>query len=300
MLSLDKAVQDFMREQVLRNNSKDTLSYYRISLKMFSDFVFDVVGDNANTDDLTIDMYKNYVFYLLQKTALKSSSVHTYLRAVKAFLNYLINEEIIPDYSRKIKLIRQDREVILPLSDTEIHKLLNHFNIDTVLGLRNKCIVLLMLDCGLRKAEVVKLLVNDVLWDRNLLLINGKGHKQRLVPFGQTVKEHLLKYYNVCRLSAMPSEHFFLNYYEEKPITRNTIHCLFAKLKSKTGITRLHPHLLRHTFATLYIIEGGNLETLRVILGHTTISMTQKYLHLATNYKLAYEKHNSHIDNIME
>lgn len=280
----------FMREQRIRRNSTSTIEYYKISLDKFSEFV-----GNIDIDELNIELYKAYTLHLLNDTDLKSTSVHTYLRAVKAFYNFLINEELIFDCSRKLKLIKQDKKVIVPLSDTEIKQLLSCFGSD-VLDIRNKCIVVLMLDSGLRLGEVVRLRINDV-YD-NFLIVNGKGSKQRVVPLGETCRSLLTQYIDNFRLSACSSAPLFVSKYEDKPLTVNAVHCFFDDLKLKTGINRLYPHLLRHTFATLYIIDGGNLETLRCILGHSTISITQIYLHLASNYKLAYSRHQSHLDNI--
>lgn len=73
---------------------------------------------------------------------------------------------------------------------------------------------------------------------------------------------------------------------------------LFQDLKTKSGITRLYPHLLRHTFATNYIYNGGNLEVLRVLLGHSTISITQIYIHLASQMHIINDKYNSHLDTL--
>lgn len=289
-LKFKQVYEMFIREQRIRRNSSATIEYYRISLDKFADFAGDI-----ETEDLTIELYKAYTLHLLDDTNLKSTSVHTYLRAVKAFYNWLINEELIPDCSRKLKLVKQDRKVIVPLSDDEIKKLLDCFCSD-VLDLRNKCIVVLMLDSGLRLGEVVRLRLDDV-YD-NFVVVNGKGSKQRVVPLGQTCRALLSEYIENFRLGASSSARLFISKYEEKPLTANAVHCFFEDLKVRTGISRLYPHLLRHTFATLYIIDGGDLETLRCILGHSTISITQIYLHLASNYKLAYRNHRSHLDNI--
>ena len=85
---------------------------------------------------------------------------------------------------------------------------------------------------------------------------------------------------------------------EREPITANTIKMLFQRLKSSSGISRLYPHLLRHTFATNYIIQGGNLEVLRVLLGHSSISITQIYIHLAAQMQLVNNKFDSHLDTL--
>lgn len=291
-LLFDDAYRIFMTEQRIRRNSAATIEYYRISLGKFRSF-----SGNIDVDYLNIELYKAYVLHLLDDTELKSTSVHTYLRAVKAFYNFLINEGFIFDCSRKLKLVRQDRSVIVPLSDEEICRLLDSFGETDRLELRNKCIVALMLDSGLRLGEVIRLRIDDVFPDGRFLIVNGKGNKQRVVPLGLSCSSLLGKYMSEVRAGA-PMGSLFLSKYNDKPLTRNAVHCFFGDLKVKTGISRLYPHLLRHTFATLYIIDGGDLETLRCILGHSTITITQVYLHLAANYKLAYRNHCSHLDKL--
>lgn len=79
----------------------------------------------------------------------------------------------------------------------------------------------------------------------------------------------------------------------------NTVKQVFQKLKKQTGILRLHAHLLRHTFATNYLVDGGDLETLRLLMGHSDLQVTMMYLHLAENKKLLQRKHQSHLDMII-
>lgn len=288
-MRLDEAYELFMREQRIRRNSSATLMYYEIALLKFNTFAGEIT-----TDELTLELYKAYTLYLLTDTALSSTSVNTYLRAVKAFYNYLINEELIPDFSCKLKLVRQDKSVIVPLSDHEIMKLLNCFGSGS-LELRNKCIVVLMLDSGLRLGEVVRLKMGDVFPDSRYIIVNGKGGKQRIVPLGQSCAD-LIGEYMKQRDQKRNAPLFVTN--KGEPITPNTVHCFFEDLRTRSGITRLYPHLLRHTFATLYIFDGGDLETLRCIMGHSTITITQIYLHLAANYRLAYGNHRSHLDTM--
>lgn len=97
---------------------------------------------------------------------------------------------------------------------------------------------------------------------------------------------------------AETSEPLFVDRFGN-PCNDNAIKQVFAKLKKYTGIERLHPHLLRHTFATQYIVNGGNLEMLRLIMGHSSITVTQIYLHLANNIKLMQKTHNSHLDKLL-
>ena len=296
-MNLHEAYNNFMFEQRVRNNSSATIDFYTATLGGFIDWV---TQNTETVEELTIKQYKEYII-LLSKSGLKSTSVNTHIRAVKAFYNYLIDEELIGDCSRKLKLIRQSKEEIIPLTDDEISSLLSCFDTSDVLQLRNKCFVLLMLDCGLRRSELTRLKVSDVNLKDNFLLVNGKGNKQRFVPMGATTA-HFLKEYDAFvkdKRSGKPSAPFLLDRFGNG-IDNNVIKMVFQDLKEQSGIQRLHPHLLRHTFATLYLVDGGDLEMLRCILGHSSISITQIYLHLSSNYTLIKSSHNSHVDRMTD
>lgn len=293
-MTVREAYDLFMYEQRFRNNSSATIDYYNITLGFFMDYV----GADESLEVLDIRMYKDYVVFLQSSGRLKSTSINTYVRAVKAFYNWLIDEEKIGDCSRKLKLIKQKREEIIPLSDEEIQKLLNCFDTSDLLDLRNKCLALLMVDSGLRRAETVRLRCCDVDFQRNSLLVTGKGDKERLVPIGSLTGAALREYADrVSERREKRTDFFFLDRFGA-PLDTNAVDLVFSKLKEITGIQRLRCHLLRHTFATNYLLDGGDLETLRIILGHSSIAITQLYLHIASSQKMLRSHHNSHLDNL--
>lgn len=293
-MTVREAFDLFMYEQRFRNNSGATIDYYNITLGFFLDYV----GSDESLDVLDIRMYKDYVVFLQSSGRLKSTSINTYVRAVKAFYNWLIDEEQIGDCSRKLKLIKQKREEILPLSDEEIQQLLNCFDTSDLLELRNKCLALLMVDSGLRRAETVRLRCCDVDFQHNSLLVTGKGDKERLVPNGAMTGAALREYADrVAERREKKTDFFFLDRFGA-PLDTNAVDLVFSKLKEVTGIQRLRCHLLRHTFAANYLLDGGDLETLRLILGHSSIAITQLYLHIATSQKMLRSHHNSHLDNL--
>lgn len=229
----------------------------------------------------------------MEQRKLKRVSVQSYARDVRVFLRWLYFEDMLDIDINRLRLVKSQKDVIQPLNDLESKKLLNMFDESVWLDLRNKLMCMLMLDCGLRRGELVKLHIDNVDLKNCTMLINGKGSKQRIVPFGSTTF-HLLKKYIKCTTTR---GNLFRNH-DGTPITDNAIKMLFSRLKKKSGISRLYPHLLRHTFATNYILNGGNLEVLRVLMGHSTINITQVYVHLAAQMRIINEKHLSHVDEI--
>lgn len=288
MIDIDILVSDFITVQSLRGNAEKTILYYRDNLRLFSVFC-QASGCTLETRDC----YDKYSLYLLRKKSMKRVSVRTYLRAVRAFLRWCTDNKYI-DYGYELFLPKKHDELIHPLSDSEIALLLNSFNGDGILSLRNRCILAVFLDCGLRVSELVRLDVSDVNFSENMLIILGKGSKPRFVPFGKKTGK-ILNEYNSAVAHQRSCSKFFLNN-DFSPITYNAVKMVFQRLKSSTGISRLHPHLLRHTFATRYLLNGGSLPALRLILGHSDINVTQIYLHLAEYYKVLHNHHISIVD----
>lgn len=291
-LTVAKAYEMFMQEQQFRGNSSETISYYKITLNMFLDFC----GRDLDIEDLDVMMFKSYQLHLANTKNIKRVSLRTYARAVKVFYRWLYLEDYIDIKIDKLKLMKSNREVILPLSDLEVKQFLNCFD-DTVLGVRDKSICMLMLDCGLRRSEVINLKVSDVNFINNTILVNGKGSKQRIVPFGSSVREQLLNYRSIIDDNSVKS--FFMNN-DFTALTPNAVKMMFSRLKERSGINCIYPHLLRHTYATNYIFNGGNLEVLRVLLGHSSINITQIYIHLASQMHFINDNYNSHLDNIID
>lgn len=291
-MTITQAFSDFMEEQIFRNNSEKTLEYYRSGIGIFMKWL--------NTDDieaLTLQTYKNFVIYLNSKP-ISSATVNNRARAVKAFYNYLIEQNLIDDISRKLRSPKIYPQEVQILTDDEVRQLLSCFGSGRTEE-RNKLWCVLMLDSGLRKSECLKLCIKDVDLNTRSLLINGKGRKQRFVPLGNKSFTLLRSYIVKYRCFAAPEAPLFVDRFGN-PCTDNCIKQVFQDLKKRTGISRLHAHLLRHTFATMYLADGGDLETLRIILGHSDIQVTQVYLHMAQNYTLLHRRHLSHFDKIME
>lgn len=279
---LKNAYDDFLTEQSVRGNSAATIDYYRLTVGFFVDFL----GASFDCSSMTVDDYNLYKLELLERSDLKRVSVKTYLRGVKAFLFWCTDMDIVPDFTKNIKLIRVNRDVILPLTDDEIKTLLRSLDSfgANFLDLRNLCIVLLMLDCGARRNEVVNLMYDDVDIKRAYVIFNGKGGKRRVVPMGRRLCSFMSDY-SSARMGDLSGKPFF-GTVTGQPIGIDTINMLFVKLRRITGIARLHPHLLRHTFATRYLLGGGDLETLRCLLGHSDIKTTQLYLHMVGDYRI--------------
>ena len=183
-----------------------------------------------------------------------------------------------------MKLPKDDAAPKMVLFHDEVDKIDGCFDLFTELGVRNYCIVHLMLDCGLRSQEVIHLQVSDILKDRNVIqILNTKGCKSRLTLIPAFLLRQIDTYLSI---SGRASGVIFLSMKDRKPMTSNAIKQLFQDLKVTSGIHRVHAHLLRHTFATSYLMGGGNLEFLRVFMGHSDYNVTKIYSQMAAQYKM--------------
>lgn len=303
-MTIQQAIDLFIDYQRLKGNSEKTIIYYKVNLNYFVEYV-GVDIDVFDIDNKKLDEYKINVMEKKAKANVRTGTdklstvtVATYVRAVKVFFRYLSNEGLSNVDINKFTIPKQQKYAIDILSEQEIEKLFNTYNESSSTGCRNKTMLSLFLDCGLRRSEIIDLKIDNVRFEQSLIRVVGKGNKERLVPLGVLSKKLLYKYiYHFRPLEDIETNRVFLNQ-DRTPITVDSIRSLFQRLKTSSGIKRLHPHLLRHTFATYYLINGGDSLTLQIILGHTTLKMVTTYIHLANTVKLYEKNKNSLLDTL--
>ena len=223
----------------------------------------------------------------------------SYIRALRAFLAWCFNEGYLPEsIPARLKLPKAQRKVIDVLTDEEIQRLFSCFNPRTMTGIRNYAICALMLDSGLRLNEVVSLQAGAVHVTEGYAIVNGKGNKQRIVPLGLLTKKALIRYTGWLSGCSVKTALFVKD--EQTPIKQSTIEQLFRTLKKRSGIPRLRPHLLRHSFATRYLDNGGDVYSLQQILGHTSLDMVRKYVHQTPTKTIVCHPQFSPLDNLFK
>lgn len=283
-MTISESVQDFILDQRCRGNSAKTIEYYDLILRRFGAFADEL--QLTDVDQITLTVCKQ--FYLsLREQALSSISIQSYIRGYRAYIEWLYESDLIDeDLCDRFRLPKATHKVIDILTDSEIQRLLASFDTAIYTGLRDYTICALMIDTGLRLNEVVTLQAKHVHLDDGYLIVTGKGDKQRVVPFGSFTSITLRAYIDDKKSWCPPIAAFFVTV-DGDPISDNTLKDVFRRLKERSGISRLHPHLLRHTFATKYLSNGGDIYTLQRILGHSTLDMVKKYLHLSNQLTIA-------------
>ena len=299
-------LEQFLKEKKVNGLTDDTLTHYRLHIQRFIKYV-----NNCDIKDVSYSTYQDYVIYCKTKKAegsksnknvkLASRTIKTYASAVRTFLQYCYDFNYInDDIASNITTPRYQKKVITILNDDELKQIIKSFDTTTFVGIRNLFIFSIMLDCGLRLSEVTKLKYKDFDFNNGLIKINGKGQKQRYVPFSVTLKETFDLYVEACKsLSNKYLTSSLFRTIEDENISKNTISLMFKRISQKLGID-VHPHLVRHTFATKFLINGGDLESLRLILGHTTYYMVLQYLHFVNTLYIKNQSKYSPLSKIKD
>lgn len=279
-----------------------TIVYYQKNVSYFMQYLELLHGlplNQVSLHALSRDVLVEYVVWLRAKEryaghplrhrmnvngTIKSNTVITYMRAVKAFFNWMyVSGHTQIRYTEGLKLPRSDDDQIVPLLSSEVYAIDSIFDVDIPNDLRNLCILHLMLDAGLRSCEVINLEPGDIIFASNTIVINrSKGEKSRVVIMCPSLASRFRDYFQEFN----PSGTLFRKTNENKAINEDVLRSLFLRIIRVTGVSRIHPHLLRHTFATSYIMGGGNLEKLRILMGHSDYDTTRKYLHLAAQNQI--------------
>jgi site-specific recombinase XerD len=207
------------------------------------------------------------------RATLAPISVAGYVRTLRVLGNWLAAEGLASaDALRGLRRPRVPHKVIEPVADDVLRRLL------AICSVRDRAIVLLMIDTGLRVSEVASVRLGDLRPD-GTLKVQGKGSRERIVPVGSTARKAIVRYLGQ-RGPGKADAALFLG--RKGEISSRGLQHMVRRLKGRVGVTgRLSPHSLRHTFARSYLVNGGDVFSLQRILGHTSLDMVKRYVALA-------------------
>ena len=268
-------IETFLNLSEAADCSGETIKSYRSMLGNFVHFV------NGLGAILPEDVGEEHVvaFILYKKKTCNGVSVATYYHHVRAWFNWMVSRGIIPKSPcAALKTPSVPKTVIKPVSVDEVQKMLAHCTGYGWGGERDKAIILLIYDSGLRRSEVSNIQMKDVDFDRGAIKVMGKGAKERYVAIGEATRRAIGDYL-LTRKDLLPW--LFLNRYKNRPgkLTPESISRMIRYTMRRAGITGVKrgPHTLRHSFATAAIRNGANLFYVQSLLGHSTLNMTRRY-----------------------
>ena len=235
--------------------------------------------EDLKYNNLQEDHINQYISFLFQRK-MRSSSVNRKISSIKSFYIFLVKRNFVKN-SPLNDLVTPKQEKYLPesMSEAEVDKLLNSPDVSNKIENRDKAMIEMLYATGMRISELVNLKITDVDMKRCVVKVFGKGSKERLVPFGETALDSLRSYLNEREQSS--SKEIFLSNRGKKMTRvafwqRVKIYLIRENLKNS-----ISPHTLRHAFATHLLNRGADLRSVQLLLGHSDLSTTQIYTHIA-------------------
>ena len=279
--SLIKSFSTYLR--IERSLSTNTIESYSNDLNKLSDFL---TPKSISATKVRLNDLKDFITSISE--ILSETSQSRIISAIKSFYKFLLIENLIQtDPSENLVSPKIGRKLPNILTIEEINLIINSVESNNV-GIRNKAIIEIIYGCGLRVSELTNLLLSNLFLKQGYIKIVGKGNKERLSPIGSLAIDSLNDFLTNVRpglkINNKFSDHVFINN-RGTSLSRSMIFKMIKKYTLKANIKKdISPHSLRHSFAT-HLVEGGaNLRAVQEILGHSSITTTEIYTHLDSDY----------------
>ena len=290
-MSWRRLINDFkFYLQIERGLSKNTVMSYSHDISSFVDFM-----ENSNIKESPQNCSKETLqqFIFTQSKLIGSNSQARRVSALKSFFNFLIFENYCQDSPADlIEAPKIGRKLPQILNTNEIEKILDGIELNKSQGQRNRAIIETLYGSGLRVSELVEITLSNIFIKENIIRVNGKGGKQRLIPLGSYSKKFIQIYMDEIRpFEKIKDEDILFLNRNGKKMSRAMIFTIIRNAAKKVGIKKkISPHTFRHSFATHLLENGADLRTIQLLLGHESIITTEIYTHLD----------NKHLKKVME
>ncbi len=257
--------------------SQNTVKAYEADISAFINWIKE--NTKLKLKDIKEENINKYISYLFELN-LKSSSVNRKISSIKSLYMFLVKKNILKN-SPVNEIISPKQEKYLPfsMSEDEVDKLLNSPKLSNKIEKRDKAMIEMLYATGMRISELVNLKITDVDTQRCVVKVLGKGSKERLIPFGEAALESLNAYLSDREESS--SKEIFLSNRRTKISRIAFWHRIKLYLSRENLKNSISPHTLRHAFATHLLNRGADLRSVQLLLGHSDLSTTQIYTHIA-------------------
>jgi site-specific recombinase XerD len=279
-----EAFEDFIEDKLYQGARPATIHFYRSNVDHF-------LRDTgiASLDELTLQTIRRW---LLEHKDLAPNTLATYDRCLRVVCNWLERRGYVPESPmRQLPKRHPKRTTIETFSREDLHAILDRCR-KSRYPRRDIALITLLLDTGLRIGEAIGMRLDDIGWTAGTLQVDGKTGP-RVVPFGRKSKAALKAYIDRERRSSMPNtREVFLTRTGDPMTTRMaTHHVIHLVRQAGVDVKKAGPHTLRHTFALEFVRAGGDAFSLQKLLGHSTLDMTRRYVHLAdTDLRAAHRR----------
>jgi integrase/recombinase XerC len=288
-LQVDELIRKYicyLRDE--RNASAHTLRNYLSDLKQFQQFLRNTelcLGEKGRIDQRQIDIHVARAYLASINKDRKKTSVGRKLAALKGFFKYLLTTgQVARDPLLLIQTPKQEKPLPSFLSVDDVFQLLGGVKIKKSLDIRDRAMLEVLYSTGIRVSELVGLNWGDVDFQLGITRVIGKGSKERIVPIGsvamQALQDYSLEHKKKWNLPCKGENAVFLNRHGKRITTRSVARSVEKHLKACGIAVHIGPHGLRHTFATHLLNSGADLRVIQEMLGHASLSTTQRYTHV--------------------
>lgn len=274
-------LQEFLFELEIKNYSKRTIKSYKNNNSLFINYLereFNVY----NLEDVKTIHIKKYIKYK-QSNNLTSTYINNILKTMRSFFRYALDEGYIKEnICEKIKLQKEPKTVIKTFKNEEVVAMINAFKFTTYQSARNKLIICMLVDLGVRNTELCNIKISDV--RERVVLVHGKGNKERYVALSPVLKKYMLRYERIRENYLKDKNQKYDNYLLSvncKPLTVEAIERIVrigGEIAHVRKEIRCSPHTLRHWYSQQQLRNGLDVYSLSRLLGHETIVITKRYL----------------------
>lgn len=282
-LLLKNLLEEFLLELEIKNYSKRTLKSYRNNNLLFITFLYKEF-EITEVEEVKANHIKIYIKFLKARGN-KETYINGILKCFRAFFKYAYDEEIINENPmKKVGWVKEEKVLIKTFTDSEVTRMMDIYKGRDYMNLRNKCILAVLFDTGIRNLELCNLKNKDIT-ERTINVKNSKGKKERNLPISPYLKK-IINRYVACRDSFFENRiidentPFFISY-RFKPLTVEAVERVIKIAGQKAEIRkeiRCSPHTCRHYFAQAQLRNGLDVYSLSRLLGHENITITKRYL----------------------
>jgi integrase/recombinase XerD len=284
-------LEDVLAEYIIHCQAKGftpkTMKNKRQELKQLKEFLIEKRGISELESVTTYDL-KSYV-RLKQQAGLQPQSIVSMFKMIKEFFSWCEKEEYLKEnIAKKVETPKVPKKILKGFTPEEVQAMINAFSYQDYFETRNRAIIAILSDCGIRAAELRTLKTENVKEDT--ILVNGKGNKERLIFISPALKRILIKYDRIKKQyfkDKITTDHYFLSY-KGTEISHVGLDNVIKEAGKRTGLKdkRVSPHTFRHFFSTQCILNGIDIYTLSKLLGHSSVNTTERYLQSLEDFEL--------------
>ena len=291
--------KQFMQRCIAKNLTENTLRAYEEFFTSTQKY-FATINKLKDFESVTASDIRGY-FIEAGKT-MKGITLIGYHRRFATFYNFLVTDGILTDnVMKRVEKPKVGKRLIQSFSSTEVHTMLNAYNIETFIGRRNYTILCILLGTGLRRSELLALNLVDVNMQDGFIRVIGKGDKERIVPISKSLLRTLRLYIKARAeyLQTRPDTPAFIISKYGRRLSKDGSNSIFRQLRKDYKLTgkRFSAHTWRHTFAKAFLLNGGDVFTLQELLGHEDIETTKIYVTLTDTEKAQQNAHYNPLEN---